>query len=150
MKTQAAILVIASALPSLVAATPPDECMAGLREPLLEADFSGPLVCSRRDATFAFVGRTAGSGFSVYNYDYRYDPPGGSDVPHGGQRVLVFRGKQYVGQYGLWSRSAVTVRVRGNHVVLRSNETQRSVELDLSRTPPKEVWLDGAHHSFFR
>ena len=150
MKAQAAILVIASALPGLAAAKPPNACMAGLQEALLEADFSGPLVCTRRDATFEFVGRTAGSGFSIYNYDYRHDPPGGSDVMHGGQRVLVFRDGQYVGQYGLWSRSAITVRVRGTRVVLQSNETRQSVALDFSSTPPKEVFLAGEHHLFFR
>jgi hypothetical protein len=124
--------------------------MAGLREVLREANFSGPLVCSPSDATFAFVGRTAGSRFSIYSYDYRYNPPGGSDVMHGGQRILIFRGRRYVGQYGLWSRSAVAVRVRGTHVVLQSSETRQSVTLDFSRAPPKELFLDGEHHSLFR
>jgi len=149
VKDRAAILLIASALSGQAPATPPDECMAGLRQTLLKADFSGPLVCSRRDAVFEFVGRTT-NGFSIYNYDYRYDPPGGSDVMHGGQRVLVFRDKTYVGQYGSWSRSAVSVRVRGKHVVLQSNETRQSVDLDFSSAPPNEVFLAGELHSFFR
>ena len=69
---------------------------------------------------------------------------------HGGQRVLVFRGRQYIGQYGLWSRSAVTVRVRGAYVVLQSNEGRESVELDFLRSPPEKVFLNGEHLSFFR
>jgi hypothetical protein len=150
VRAQAAILIMLSGLPSLAAANSPAECMAGLREILREADFSGPLVCSRRDATFEFVGRTAGSGFSIYNYDYSYDPPGGSNVMHGGQRILVFRGKRYLGQYGLWSRSAVTAHVSGTRLVLQSNETKQRVVLDFSRTPPKEVFLAGEYHSFFR
>lgn len=112
-------------------------------------DFSGPFVCSRKDAKFEFVGRSSGKGYSIYNYDYRYLPSGGA-VMHGGQRLLLFQGDRYVGQYGLWSRGSVTARVRGARLVIRSNETKQSVEVDLSGQPPTEVFLAGEFLSFFR
>lgn len=150
MRIKVAVLVFALCPLGVVAAKSPAGCMAGMRAALIAGHFSGPLVCSRKDATFQFVGRTTGSGFSIYNYNYLYDPPGGSHVMHGGQRILLFRGKRYVGQYGLWSRGSLTVHVRGARLVLQSTETKQTAELDLSGKPPKEVFLAGDFLSFFR
>ncbi len=150
MTIKAAIVILASLLAWPAVATPPAECIARLREAVRGGDFAGSFVCSRKDAKFEFVGRTSGKGYSIYNYDYRYDPPGGSHVMHGGQRILLFRGNRYVGQYGLWSRGSVTAHVSGARLVLQSTETKQTVELDLSGKPPAEVFLAGEFLSFFR
>jgi len=148
VKTRTAILIIASWPVSLAAASPPAACLAGLREALVEGQFTGPLVCSPSDATFVLVGRTAGRGFSIYDYRYRYDPPGGSDVMHGGQKIVVFQGTRYVGQYAL--SPTYTVSVSGTRMVVQSQETRQRFLLDLSRKPPGEVYIDGVRTTFYR
>ena len=150
MRIKAAILIVASWPLSLAATRPPSDCLAGLREALVEGHFTGPLVCSGTDATFVLVGRTAGNGFSIYDYRYKYDPPGGGNVLHGGQKIVVFRGNRYVGQYALSPPPYDAAYVHGTNVVLQSSETRQSVRLDFSRKPPSEVYLDGERLTFYR
>ena len=124
--------------------------MAGLRGALIEGHFTGPLVCSGKDATFVLAGRTTGDKFAIYDYRYRYDPPGGGNVTHGGQKIVVFRGTSYVGQYALSPPPYDTVRVRGTNVTIQSHETGQIVRVDFSDNPPREVVVDGEPLAFFR
>lgn len=149
MRIWAAILIVASWPLGMGMAKPAAECLAGFRGALIEGHFTGPLVCSASDATLVLVGRTAGYRFSIYDYRYRYLPPGGN-VMHGGQKIVVFQGIRYVGQYALSPPPYTTVSVNGTHVVFQSRDTQETVRLDFSKNPPREVVIDGESHRFYR
>ena len=69
---------------------------------------------------------------------------------HGGQRVVVFRGKKYVGQYMLSPGPYTTVRVEGTRVVLQVEGTREKVTLDFSKKPPEEVYINGETEGFGR
>ena len=148
MKTKIAILGIALCLLNVAADRPPAQCPADMLDALVGRHTIHPQPCSTKDETFVFVGSTSGGKFSVYDYRYRYQPhPGG--IYHGGQRIIVFRGKRYVGQYGVIS-SYYAVHVRGTDVILQSEDSDEKVRLDFSRNPPGEVLLDGEPIGFFR
>jgi hypothetical protein len=111
-------------------------------EPCLSAERAtqGVIFCSPKDVSFVLVGRTTGSGYSIYNYHYSFLPhPGG--VMHGGQRLIVFQGTKYVGNYKLQPK--VSVAVRGTHVVLKGDDDRDAVRLDFSRKPPSQIHVNG-------
>jgi len=145
VKAALTVLAIAFWPSSLVAGGPPLQCQAAMRDALIEGHFSGVMICSREDVSLVLVGRTAGSDFSIYDYRYRFLPhPGG--VYHGGQRLLVFHGDKYVGQYVL--QPLVTVTVHGTRVVLRGEEDRDNVELDFSGKPPNRILVNGEREEF--
>jgi len=143
-----ATAVVASTAATSADGLRPSKCLDGRRPALLQGRFSGPLICSKRNATFTFVGLTAGQKLAVYDYRYRFLPAHGS-VMHGGQRIVVFRGSRYIGQYVLATPPYTAVTVNGPNVVLRTPGETR-VLLDLSRTPPKEILVNGEAETFFR
>jgi hypothetical protein len=98
MRKGAAILigVAAAWLVVPVAAKPTSECLMGLRDSLSRGGFSGPLICSKDDATFVLVGRTNKSHYSIYDYRYRFRPKDGN-VMHGGQKIVVFKDRDMSG-----------------------------------------------------
>jgi hypothetical protein len=91
------------------------------------------------------AGRTTGSRYSIYNYRYRFLPhPGG--VIHGGQRLIVFHGKRYIGNYMLLPE--VSVAVRGTQVILKGDDDRAAVRLDFSRRPPSRILVNGEAQTF--
>lgn len=140
--------VVASGAAMAAPASEPLSCLSGFRSSLVRGHFTGPLVCSGKDATFLLVGRTAGDIFSIYDYRYRYLPAGGS-VMHGGQKLIVFHGKVYVGQYALSPPPYVTVTVNGSKVVLKTRG-RKQVKLDFSRKPPGQIMIGGEVETFSR
>ncbi|EGF90907.1 hypothetical protein ABI_23190 [Asticcacaulis biprosthecium C19] len=106
-------------------------------------------MCSQENATFVLAGRTTGGKFSVYDYRYRYLPAEG-EVMHGGQKVVIFQGNKYIGQYTLSPPPYTAISVDGKHVILDSIDTKERVSLDLTKEPPREVWVNGEMAVFFR
>lgn len=127
----------------------PLPCITGMRDALVKGHFTGPLVCSKKDATFVLVGRTAGDKFSIYDYRYRYLPTGGS-VMHGGQKVIVFHDKTYVGQYAFSPPPYIIVTVNGTHVSLQTTGISKKIQMDLSREPPGQILINGEVETFGR
>lgn len=127
----------------------PAPCLAGMRKALVEGRFTGPLVCSQENATFVLAGRTTGDKFSVYDYRYRFRPPAGN-VMHGGQKVVVFQGARYIGQYALSPPPYATVSVSGAEVVLKYEDGKGNASLEFSRQPPKKVLVNGEVAVFLR
>lgn len=123
--------------------------LAGHRPQCLAAERAsqGVIFCSPKNVSFILVGRTTGSGYSIYNYHYRIPQP--APLPtHGGQRLMMFRGKRYVGQYDL--RSEVSVAVSGTQVVLKGDEDSKAVRVDFSGRPPRQILVNGEVETFFR
>ena len=108
------------------------------------------IFCSPKNVAFILAGRTTGSGYSIYNYHYRMLTNPDTGVWRGGQRLIVFRGNRYVGQYKLNTPPFVAIRVKGSYVVLRSTEAPRNVSLDFSRKPPRQIQVNGEDEDFFR
>jgi hypothetical protein len=107
----------------------------------------GVVFCLPKNVSFVLAGRTTGGRYSIYDYRYRFLPhPGG--VMHGGQRLIVFQGKRYVGNYMLPPK--VKIAVRGTWVVLKSDEGREAVQLDFSRSPPNRIFVDGEVNTFDR
>jgi hypothetical protein len=147
-------IMLASSLPhSAAAKDASDECLSGMREALVAGHFTGPLVCSKKNATFALVGRTTGGKYAVYDYRYRYMPEGGNAM-HGGQKIVIFRGRSYVGQYALSPPPYVDVSVSGTDVVLKVvNDLSHSLEavrLNLSEQLPLSVFINGETETLYR
>lgn len=69
---------------------------------------------------------------------------------HGGQKIIVFRGATYVGQYAFSPPPFVEVLVKGASVELRSLGDRNPVQLDLSRAPPAKILVNGETATFFR
>lgn len=126
-----------------------DTCMAGMRQALAAGHFSGPIICSSRDATFTLVGKTATGGYAIYDYRYRFlSTPGG--VYHGGQRILVFRGGKYLGQYVASPPPHVSLSVRGSVLRIASEPGDGNLPLDFSHGPPRKALISGLEVGFFR
>lgn len=144
------ILLAALAAANFVAAdAPPRACLAGKRQALIDSGFTGPLVCSENDATFKLVGRPSGSKYSVYDYRYHFLPhPGG--VMHGGQKLVVFRGGKYIGQYALSPPPYTSISVSGSDIVLQSSASHEKVRLDLANRPPATLTVNGETDTFHR
>jgi hypothetical protein len=124
-------------------------CLGGKRAALIQGHFTGPLVCSRKDATFVLVGQTAGNRFAIYDYRYRYFPEQGR-VMHGGQKVVVFRDNIYSGQYALSPPPYTAITVNGSHVSLKLVGEPSETILDFSRNPPRQVLFGGEVLNFDR
>lgn len=117
-----------------------NDCLSGRREALAAGGFSGLLECSGEDVALKFVGTTE-SGYMIYDYRYRAM---GAAVMHGGQRLVIFRGSTYVGQYALSPPPYSTVSVLGAEVRVRSGEpSSESAVLDFSKGVPSHALLDG-------
>lgn len=149
MKVIVAGMVIAFSSFHLAFGSTPAQCLAGMRKALVEGHFTGPLVCSRENSTFVLAGRTAGDKFAIYDYRYRFRPSG-ANVMHGGQKILVFQGKRYIGQYALSPPPYTFVTMNGTHVVLETRGTREKVSLDFSKNPPREVLINGEVEVFYR
>ncbi len=107
----------------------------------------GVVFCSPENAWFTFVGRTTGGRYTIYDYRYRFLPHPSGAI-HGGQRLIVFRGETYVGNYMLSPK--VSVAVRGTEVILKGDEDRAPVRLDFSRKPPKRILVNGEVAKFDR
>jgi len=139
------ILVLVSAAPCLAGPA----CLAGKRASLIGGHFSGAIVCSRKDASFRLAGQTTGKKYLIYDYRYRFLAHAGG-VMHGGQRLVVFRGKTYVGQYALSPPPYTDVRVEGSQIELGTPGNRETVRLDFSRKPPARFFFGGETEAFSR
>ena len=130
-----------------VAAAGRNDCLAGKTQALLHGHFSGPIVCSPSGATFRLVGTP--NGYAIYDYRYRFLPYEGATVMHGGQRLLVFHGGEYVGQYSMSPPPDTTITVSGSYVLL-SKRGAGSVTVDFSMGPPSKIHFDGETEGLHR
>lgn len=149
MKFPIAILALATSTSLSDANGGPVLCMSGMQNALAEGHFTGPIVCSQSDATFVLAGHTAGQKFAIYDYRYKFRPSGGS-ATHGGQRLVVFQGGRYIGQYVLSPPPYAVLSVHGTNVVVETGTSRETVLLDFSGMPPKEVIIDGEVVVVFR
>jgi hypothetical protein len=120
-----------------------DGCPVGLRETLERGGFSGVVFCRKpnAEAKFTLVGiaATADGKYTVYDYRYRFLPEHGS-VCHGGQRMIVIRNNEYLGQFVL--NPPTTITLRGNKLTLSKPDVQR-ISVDLAKRVPREILFDG-------
>lgn len=147
MKAAIRIVFIASLPIVLTAGERQKACMSGMRKALIEGHFTGELVCSKKYATFELIGKTAGRGFSIYNYIYSYKHKD-MNTAHGGQKMVIFLGSKYYGQYMLLPE--VTIAVQGKYVVLQGDDVRDKVALDFSRKPPGKILVNGEPETFYR
>ena len=120
-----------------------DTCPVGLRETLERGGFSGVAFCGKpnAEAKFTLVGIAATSDgrYTVYDYRYRFLPEDGS-VWHGGQRMIIIRNNEYLGQFVL--NPPTTVTLRGTKLTLSKPDVER-ISVDLARRVPNEILFDG-------
>ena len=133
-----AIVTMIVLFSSTVAHASTKQCLAKRRA----AGFSGKEWLCNKTSTFRFVGRISRSGYEIYDYRYRFLPHAGG-VMHGGQRIKIFRGGKYIGEYPLSPPPEVNMAVRGAHLILLISSTGQRVELNLSVKLPTKIFVDG-------
>jgi hypothetical protein len=125
----------------------PGDCLSGRRDALVAGGFSGTTTCSGEDVTLQLVGTTR-SGHAIYDYRYRVMA---AAVMHGGQRIVTFKGPDYVGQYALSPPPYSTVRVDGTRVLVEThNAFTEDAVLDFSNGPPSQVFVGGNMTALYR
>lgn len=135
----AAILLMCSTLDGCQSGAASD-CLSGRREALTTGGFSGLLECSGEDVTLNFVGTTE-TGYTIYDYRYRAVA---AAVMHGGQRLVIFRGSTYVGQYALSPPPYSTAVVLGSDIHVRGDEpSSEEAVLNFSNGVPSHAFLAG-------
>ena len=120
----------------------PTECLSGMGRALVAGGFSGGVFCSTENATFRLAGTTGSGAYAIYDYRYRFMPQHGA-VAHGGQRMVVFKDGQYVGQYSLSPPSFAALSVRGSEVLVQKDDDSDIAVLDFSNGPPQQALVDG-------
>jgi len=142
------LLPLACCVTTLAIAASPAGCLAGYKQALLAGGFTGPIVCSRRNATFRLIGTTEGYGYRVYDYRYRYGPREAA-VMHGGQKIVILHNGTYVGQYALSPPPYVRMRIRGTRLILRSG-LKPPIRLDLAKHLPSGIFINGETDRLYR
>jgi hypothetical protein len=122
-------------------------CLSGRSEALLTGNFSGPIVCSSEDATFIEIG-TVGD-YTLYDYRYRFLPEHGA-VMHGGQKVVMFKGSRYAGQYALNSPPYANVSLNGSKVLFRTKDRPGVSVMEFANGPPPEIFSGGYFSSLYQ
>jgi hypothetical protein len=119
-----------------------DGCPEGLRETLQRGGFSGEVFCDKPNAEFSLVGvaHTSAAKYTVYDYRYRFLPEGGT-AWHGGQRIIILRNNEYLGQFVL-SGPRANVKLRGTKLTLSKPDVE-PVSVDLTNGVPSSVLFDG-------
>jgi hypothetical protein len=140
------LMILACSVAGAAVASDAAGCLGGRKQALLDGHFTGPIVCSATDATFQRVGTTQGYGYTIY--DYRFLTNGGAAAPWG-QKVVIFHGSVYIGQYDLSPPPFAAMLVNESQLVLGVDEVDE-VSLELSSVPPAEVYLNGKIERFHR
>jgi hypothetical protein len=140
------LMIFACSLADAAMASDAAGCLGGKRQALLDGHFTGPIVCSAADATFQRVGTTQGYGYTIY--DYRFLANDGTTA-YWGQKVVIFHGSMYIGQYDLSPPPFAEMLVNEARLVLGVDEDDE-VSLELSSVPPAEVYLNGKTEHFHR
>lgn len=141
----AAIVTMIVLFSSAAAHASTKQCLAKRRA----AGFSGKEWLCNKTSTFRFVGRIPRSGYEIYDYRYRFLPHAGG-VMHGGQRIKIFRGDKYIGEYPLSPPPEVNMAVRGVRLILSMGGSDQKVELNLSKGLPARILVNGEAEDFAR
>jgi hypothetical protein len=141
----AAIVIMIVLLSNTVALASTKQCLAKRRA----AGVSGKEWLCNKTSTFRFVGRISRSGYEIYDYRYRFLPHSGGAM-HGGQRIKIFRGGKYIGEYSLSPPPEVNMAVRGARLILSTDGADRTVELNLSKGLPERIFVNGEAEDFAR
>jgi len=141
----AAIVTMIVVFSSTVAHASTKQCLEKRRA----AGFSAEEWLCNKASTFRFVGKIFPSGYEIYDYRYRFLPHAGG-VMHGGQRIMIFKSRKYVGQYVLATPPFTNMTVRGAHLILSAGGSDRKVSLNLSNTLPVKILVNGEEEQFAR
>ena len=132
-------------------------CLSGLVPALVVGKFSGSVDCHQDRLSIRYVGdlHSAGHYFKIYNYHYELKPLCPECAIHGGQRIIVLRDRQYIGQYKPDSGSAkIThgklVLTPIDDLILADDYRQPARISFTGDGPPSTVWVEGQTIEFFR
>jgi hypothetical protein len=133
---------------------PTHDCLQGLKESLVSGGFSGSVDCQNDKLSMRKIGtiHTQRNDYSIYDYKYRLARICKDCADHGGQRILIFSRRQYVGQY---KPDGVNLTIRNNRLFFssanKSAAQQGLTEIRITqRGFPRKVLIDGEFFSFFR
>jgi hypothetical protein len=73
-----------------------------------------------------------------------------ADVMHGGQKIMIFRARKYVGHYMLATPPFTSMAAQGAHLILSTGGTDQKVELNLSKGLPARILVNGEVEDFAR
>lgn len=124
-------------------------CLRGISQILADGHFSGPIVCSTKNATLKRVGRTVSKSYVIYDYKFRYFPTNGQQR-HGGQKIIVLRNSKYIGQYNLPVPPFANIYIRADKLIIESNSKGYKTVVDLKIRPPASINVDSENITFFK
>lgn len=142
--------------PTLARSHSAADCLAGLATTLRAGDFSGSLDCKHDQLRVRPIGEieAAGHHYRIYDYHYKLAPACPECAVHGGQRIIITRDGNYLGQY---KPDFVRVRVSAGKLFLKPEEHglpsgfAKEARIIFARGgPPQDVWVGGQNLSLFR
>jgi hypothetical protein len=120
--------------------------MSGLRPALIAGGYSGSTDCKivAFDIHRVLSKNGVNFPFSVYDLIYRTLPDFAGGQAHGGERLLIFKGQIYLGQYDLDPPPYSDPIIIGDDILLKGSPRIDGNVIHLTRKelPPK-VWLQG-------
>ena len=140
------LTIFACSLAGAAVASDAGGCLAGRKQALIDGHFTGPIICSAVDATFERIGTTQGYGYTIYDYRFLAKD---ETTAFWGQKVVIFHGSLYIGQYDLSPPPFAEMSVNDAQLILGADEDDE-VRLELSSLPPAQMYLNGRMERFHR
>lgn len=148
------LLCSAAVLFATVGSAEAAPCLGELKRALIAGGFSGSVDCAHDRLSVREIGRVhiRERRFIVYDYTYKLRPVCDGCAVHGGQRILIFDRRRYLGQY---KTDFARVSLDGDKIIFRpslklGSRVQTYVVRVTYRGVPKRVFADGEMVSFFR
>lgn len=141
-----ALIFITAALlcPYSFASSPKSSwCFGTLGAILVAGNYSGELNCEQISITLHKIGviEATPKTYEIYNLIYKTITQDGYP-PHGGQKILLFSNKQYVGQYSLSSPPFHGLSIDAKSIVIDiQKEKGNRINFD-ENGPPRSVFID--------
>jgi len=149
-------LVMALALVLIASpASAQTSCYGSLRGPLAAGGYSGDggaYDCKDINVDIKYIGRIPLRGriFHIYSLIYQTIPEQSDMSAHGGQRILIFRGKTYLGQFHLDTPPFFKVSIKGSSIRINTR-AKFGNEIRLTKDgPPPRAFLAQDIDGLFR
>ncbi|HEY3889481.1 MAG TPA: hypothetical protein VGL73_12965 [Caulobacteraceae bacterium] len=130
-------------------------CYGALAAPLRAGGYSGDggaYDCKDLKVDIKYVGRIVVQGrrFNIYDLIYETIPEQSDVAVHGGQRILIFRDRTYLGQFHLDTPPFFKVGIRG-HSIHINTRAKYGNEVRLTKNgPPPNAFLAQDLDGLFR
>jgi hypothetical protein len=120
-------------------------CLGRIGEALVAGGFSGPTDCQSADINLKKAGaiKERENIYDIYLLNYKTKAQGDL-ISHGGQRIIVFQGEKYIGQYALSPPPFHRIMIVKKSIVIGGiKAADGNTVLFTDVGPPQTAWIDG-------